>query len=127
MTAYNSTSSASSGWVSVVMPAAAGSGADRRTSPPEPLRDATSSTTGTLSWTASAKATGYAIYYWNGFQGGAARHASASGHDVGVDHGHLPRLNLFLLRRGLQQHEHRRLELGSALIVVHEPTAGKFQ
>ena len=63
VTAYNATSSASSGWVSVVMPAAP------PVAPPTNLTaTATSTTTGTLSWSASAGATGYAIYYWNGFQ-----------------------------------------------------------
>ena len=62
-TAYNATSSASSGWVSVVMPASAA------IAPPTNLvASATSTTTGTLSWAPSAGATGYAIYYWNGFQ-----------------------------------------------------------
>ena len=63
VTAYNSTSSASSGWVSVTMPAAAS------LAPPANLAaSATSSTTGKLSWTASSGATSYAIYYWNGSQ-----------------------------------------------------------
>jgi hypothetical protein len=63
VTAYNATSSASSGWVSLVMPATAA------VAPPTNLTDsATSTSTGTLSWGASAGATGYAIYYWNGFQ-----------------------------------------------------------
>ena len=62
VTAFNSTSSASSGWVSVVMPAAAALSA-----PTNVTATATSSTTGKLSWGASASATSYAIYYWNGF------------------------------------------------------------
>ncbi|HEV2968765.1 MAG TPA: fibronectin type III domain-containing protein [Pirellulales bacterium] len=61
VTASNSTSSASSGWVSVVMPAAQAVSA-----PTNVVASATSTTTGTVSWTASAGATGYAIYYWNG-------------------------------------------------------------
>jgi hypothetical protein len=63
VTGYNATSSASSGWVSVVMPAAAAIA-----SPSNLTAAATSSTTGILSWGASAGASGYAIYYWNGFQ-----------------------------------------------------------
>jgi subtilase family serine protease len=63
VTAYNSTSSASSDWVSVVMPTPPAVAA-----PTNLTASATSSTTGTLSWGASANATGYAIYYWNGFQ-----------------------------------------------------------
>jgi subtilase family serine protease len=62
VTAYNSTSAASSGWVSVVMPSAA------TLSAPSAVATSTSSTTGTLSWSASAAATGYEIVYWNGFQ-----------------------------------------------------------
>ena len=63
VTAYNATSSASSGWVNVDMPAAAA------VSPPaNVVASATSATTGKLSWGASAGAAGYAIYYWNGFQ-----------------------------------------------------------
>jgi fibronectin type 3 domain-containing protein len=63
VTAYNSTSSASSNWVSIVMPTP-----PAVTAPANVTASATSSTTGTLSWGASANATGYAIYYWNGFQ-----------------------------------------------------------
>jgi subtilase family serine protease len=63
VTAYNSTSSASSNWVSVVMPTPPAVSA-----PTNVTASATSSTTGTLSWGASANATGYAIYYWNGFR-----------------------------------------------------------
>jgi len=63
ITAYNSTSSASTGWVNITMPAAAAV-----TAPTNVTAKATSTTTGTLSWTASAGATGYSIYYWNGFQ-----------------------------------------------------------
>ena len=63
VTAYNLTSNASSGWVSVVMPTAAA------IAPPTNLVvTATSATTGTLSWGASVGATGYAVYYWNGFR-----------------------------------------------------------
>ncbi len=62
VTAYNTTSSASSGWVSVVMPT------PPPIAPPTNLSAfASSSSTGTLSWNTSAGATGYAIYYWNGF------------------------------------------------------------
>ncbi len=62
VTAYNATSNASSGWVSVVMPTASA------IAPPANLTaSSTSATTGKLSWGASAGATGYAIYYWNGF------------------------------------------------------------
>lgn len=61
--AYNATSAASSGWVSVVMPKAA-----TLTAPTNVTATATSSTTGTLSWTGSSGATQYAIYYWNGRQ-----------------------------------------------------------
>jgi subtilase family serine protease len=64
VTAYNATSSASSNWVSVTMPAAAAT-----TAPTNVRATATSTTTGTLSWTGSAGATGYAIYYSTG--GGA--------------------------------------------------------
>ncbi len=63
VTAYNATSSASSGWVSVVMPAA-----PAVAPPPNLSASATSTSTGTLSWGASTGATGYAIYYWNGFR-----------------------------------------------------------
>lgn len=63
VTAYNSSSSASTAWVNVTMPAAAALAA-----PTNVTATATSTTTGTLSWTASAGATGYSIYYWNGFQ-----------------------------------------------------------
>ena len=62
VTAFNATSSASSGWVSVVMPAAAALSA-----PANVTATATSSTTGKLSWGASTGATSYGIYYWNGF------------------------------------------------------------
>jgi subtilase family serine protease len=61
VTAYNATSSASSGWVSVVMPAAAAVAA-----PTNVRATATSTTTGTLSWSGSAGASGYRIYYSTG-------------------------------------------------------------
>jgi hypothetical protein len=61
ITAFNSSSTASTAWVSVVMPAAAVLAA-----PTNVTATATSSTTGTLSWSASAGATGYEIYWWNG-------------------------------------------------------------
>jgi hypothetical protein len=61
VTAYNATSSASSGWVSVVMPAAAAVAA-----PTNVRAAATSTTTATLSWSASAGASGYRIYYSTG-------------------------------------------------------------
>ncbi len=61
--AYNATSYANSGWVSVVMPAATTVAA-----PTNVAAKATSSTIGTVSWTASAGATSYSIYYWNGSQ-----------------------------------------------------------
>ncbi len=63
VTAYNGTSSASSGWVSVVIPTAPVSGVA-----PVLTAKATSSTTGTLSWTATTGATSYSVYYWNGSQ-----------------------------------------------------------
>src|SRR5262249_8804154 len=63
VTAYNSTSSASSGWASVVMPTPPAA-----TAPTNLTASATSSTTRTLPWSASANGSGYAIYYWNGFQ-----------------------------------------------------------
>ncbi len=59
--AFNSSSSASSNWVSIVMPAASTVSA-----PTNVVAKATSTTTGTLSWTASPGATSYSIYYWNG-------------------------------------------------------------
>ena len=63
VTAYNATSSASSAWVSVVMPAAAA------VAPPANVAAAaTSTSTGSFPGVRSAGATGYAIYYWNGFQ-----------------------------------------------------------
>ncbi|HZZ73975.1 MAG TPA: fibronectin type III domain-containing protein [Pirellulales bacterium] len=59
--AYNATSTASSSMISAVLPTAAA------LSPPANLTAAaTSTTTGSLSWNASAGATRYAIYYWNG-------------------------------------------------------------
>jgi subtilase family serine protease len=63
VTAYSSTSSASTNWASVVMPSAAALSA-----PANLVASATSATTGSLSWSPSAGATGYLIYYWNGFQ-----------------------------------------------------------
>ena len=60
--AFNATSAASSGWVSVVMPKAA-----TLTAPTNVKATSTSSTT-TLAWTDSPGATQYAIYYWNGRQ-----------------------------------------------------------
>jgi hypothetical protein len=62
VSAYNSTSTASSGWASVVMPAAASLTA------PSVTATATSATAGKLSWTAVAGATGYEVIYWNGIQ-----------------------------------------------------------
>ncbi len=61
VTAYNATSNASSGWVTVAMPGGATIAA-----PTNVTAKATSTTTGTLSWTGSANATGYRIYYLNG-------------------------------------------------------------
>ncbi len=57
--AYNTTSTASTVWVKVVMPAAA------TLTAPVVTATATSSTTGHLSWTASPGATGYKIEYLN--------------------------------------------------------------
>lgn len=57
VTAYNATSSATSAWVSATMPAI-----QLVTTPQNVAFQSTSSTTGTLSWTASANATGYMIY-----------------------------------------------------------------
>ena len=62
VTAYNATSSASTGWDTVVMPAAA------TLSAPVVTATATSTTTGKIAWTPSAGATGYQLYYWNGYQ-----------------------------------------------------------
>jgi subtilase family serine protease len=63
VTSFNATSSASSGWASIVMPT------PPAVAPPANLTaSATSANTGTLSWSASGGATGYVIYYWNGFQ-----------------------------------------------------------
>lgn len=64
ITAYNATSSASTAWVSVVMP----STATATLAAPVVTATAISSTTGRLSWTASPGATGYQIYYLNGSQ-----------------------------------------------------------
>ena len=58
--AYNASSTASTAWVSVVMPASP------TLTAPVVTATATSSTTGKLSWTASSGATGYDIYYLNG-------------------------------------------------------------
>ena len=62
-TAAAPTSTASSASVSVVMPKAAA-----LLAPTNVTAKATSSSAGTLSWTGSAGATSYAIYYWNGRQ-----------------------------------------------------------
>jgi hypothetical protein len=63
ITAFSASSSASTAWVSVTMPAAAVLAA-----PTNVTATATSSTTGLLSWTASAGAQGYTIYWQNGNQ-----------------------------------------------------------
>ena len=78
VTAYNATSSASTSWVSVTMPAAAAVAA-----PTNVTATATSTTTGALSWTASSGATGYSIYYWNGSQ--AVLLGSVSGSTTSVN------------------------------------------
>ncbi|HEY1785364.1 MAG TPA: fibronectin type III domain-containing protein, partial [Pirellulales bacterium] len=65
VSAYNATSSASTAWVSVVMPAAA---TTSTLTAPILTATATSNTTGRLSWTASPGATGYDIYYMKGGQ-----------------------------------------------------------
>ncbi len=78
VTAYNATSSASTSWLSVTMPAAAAVAA-----PTNVTATATSTTTGTLSWTASSGATGYSIYYWNGSQ--AVLLGSVSGSTTSVN------------------------------------------
>jgi subtilase family serine protease len=63
ITASNSSGSASTAWVSVVMP-----GAATLASPQNVTATAISNTAGQLSWNASAGASGYLIYWWNGFQ-----------------------------------------------------------
>ena len=63
ITAFSATSSASTGWASVLMPGSAVLAA-----PQNVKATATSSIRGTLSWSASAGATGYEIYWWNGSQ-----------------------------------------------------------
>jgi subtilase family serine protease len=82
VTAYNSTSTASTAWTSVIMPAAVSA----TLTAPVVTTTATSSTTGQVSWTASPAATGYELYYWNGRQavelgafGSTATSASISG------------------------------------------------
>ena len=79
VTAYNATNAASSGWVSVVMPAASVA-----LTAPKVTAAATSSTTATLSWTASAGATGYEIVYWNGRQAVLLGTTSASTTSVNI-------------------------------------------
>ncbi len=79
VTAYNTNSSASSNWVSVVMP----SGTVTAVTAPTNIRaTATSTTTGTLSWGASAGATSYSIYYSTG--GGAFLLGNVSGSTTSV-------------------------------------------
>jgi hypothetical protein len=80
ITAYNATTSASTGWVTVVMPG----GAVAVTAPQNFTATATSSTTGTLSWTASPGATGYIIYYWDGYQAVAIDTVGASTTSVNI-------------------------------------------
>ena len=78
VTAFNATSTASTGWISVVVSNAA------TLTAPNVTAVATSSTTGTLSWTASAGATGYEIVYWNGRQSVLLGTAGASTTSVTV-------------------------------------------
>ncbi|HEY2838140.1 MAG TPA: fibronectin type III domain-containing protein [Pirellulales bacterium] len=71
--AYNATTTAATGWASVVMPKAAALAA-----PTNVVATATSATAGTISWSASAGATAYQIYYWNGAQSVYLGQVSAS-------------------------------------------------
>jgi hypothetical protein len=79
ITAVNSSNSASTGWVSVVMPGAAVLAA-----PQNVTATATSSTTAQVSWSASAGATGYEIYWWNGFEAVAIGSVSAGTTSVNI-------------------------------------------
>ena len=65
VTAYNATSTANSATVSVTLPSAA---TGTLSAPTNVTATATSSTTGTVAWTGSTGATGYEVYYWNGFR-----------------------------------------------------------
>lgn len=78
VSAYNATSSASTTWASVTMPAAVALSA------PHVTATATSTTIGTLSWTSSPGAAGYLIYYWNGAQSVLLGNFSASTTSVTV-------------------------------------------
>jgi hypothetical protein len=77
--AFNATSTAASGWVSVSLPASAVVAA-----PQKVTAVATSSTTGTLSWSASAGATGYEIYWWNGRQAVLLANVAASTTSISI-------------------------------------------
>jgi subtilase family serine protease len=61
VTAFNSTASASTGWISITQPAAVVVAA-----PTNVTVSAASATSATLSWNLSANATGYRIYWLNG-------------------------------------------------------------
>jgi len=78
--ASNATSSASTAWVSVVMPAAA-----KQLTAPKVTATATSTTTGVVSWSASAGATGYTIYQWTGSQAVKLGNVSASTTSVTIN------------------------------------------
>ncbi|HEV3417475.1 MAG TPA: fibronectin type III domain-containing protein [Pirellulales bacterium] len=77
--AYDATSSATSAFVSVVMPVPA---APTLTAPANVSAKATSSTTATVSWSTSANATGYAIYFSTG--GGAVLLGTVSGSTTSI-------------------------------------------
>jgi subtilase family serine protease len=73
ITAFNATTSASTAWVSVTMPSAAVLAA-----PQNVTATALTSTTGQLSWSGSAGATGYEIFWMNGSKAVAIGVVSAS-------------------------------------------------
>jgi subtilase family serine protease len=82
VTAYNATDSASSGYVSVVMPVPV---VATLAAPSNVSAKATSSTTATVSWGASATATGYAIYFSSG--GGAVLLGTVNGSTTSISIG----------------------------------------
>jgi hypothetical protein len=77
--AYNATSTANSGSVSVTLPSSTTVG-----TPTNVKAVATSSTTGTISWGAAANATGYRVYYWNGSRWVSLGSVSASTLSVSI-------------------------------------------
>ncbi len=106
VTAVNSIGFAATAWVSVVMPPL-----PILAAPQNVYTTATSTTSGQINWSASAGATGYRIYWWNGSTSIEIASVDAPATSA-LDQRLEPQLQRVLPRRGLECNEHRIVRVG---------------